>query len=136
MSAKGDSPSSDAPLVGRLAPSPTGELHLGHARTFLLAFWSIRARNGRLVLRLEDLDTDRARPEYADEARRDLEWLGLDWDATRLQSTGMDRLRAAAFDLLDRGLAYPCTCSRGDVQSAPSAPHEVPTSVSGLVGKH
>lgn len=113
----------DPSLVGRLAPSPTGELHLGHARTFLLAYWSVRARGGRLVLRLEDLDVDRARPEYADAARRDLEWLGLDWDTERLQSEGIERIRAAAAALEHAGLAYPCVCSRGDVRRALSAPH-------------
>ena len=66
--------------VGRLAPSPTGRLHLGHARSFLLAWWSVRQRGGRMLLRIEDLDAGRARPELADLARRDLEWLGLDWD--------------------------------------------------------
>lgn len=110
-------------VVGRLAPSPTGALHLGHARTFLLAYWSIRAQGGRLLLRHEDLDTDRARPEWIDAAREDLEWLGLDWDAERVQSAGLSRIRDAAFSLLERGRAYPCSCSRGDVRSALSAPH-------------
>lgn len=116
-------PDRPVPPVGRLAPSPTGELHLGHARTFLIAYWSVRARSGTLVLRLEDLDVERARPEYADAARRDLEWLGLDWDRERLQSHGLERIVHAAFRLADTGLAYPCVCSRGDVRRAASAPH-------------
>jgi glutamyl-tRNA synthetase len=75
------------------------------------------------VLRLEDLDVDRSRPEYADAARRDLEWLGLDWDRERLQSEGLERIRAAAAQLVDDGRAYPCVCSRGDVRRSASAPH-------------
>lgn len=111
------------PLVGRLAPSPTGRLHLGHARTFLLAWWSIRSRGGRIVLRLEDLDAPRARPEWMDVALRDLEWLGLDWDGEPLvQSRGMDRLRSAIESLVSEGLAYACVCSRADVRTAASAP--------------
>jgi glutamyl-tRNA synthetase len=109
--------------VGRLAPSPTGALHLGHARTFLIAYWSVRSRGGKLVLRIEDLDVDRARPEFIDDARRDLEWLGLDWDEERVQSTGLERLRAAVDQLSSNGRAFPCTCSRADVRNALSAPH-------------
>ncbi|MCC6215086.1 MAG: tRNA glutamyl-Q(34) synthetase GluQRS [Polyangiaceae bacterium] len=118
------SPSRPEPaVVGRLAPSPTGHLHVGHAWAFLLAWWSARARGGRVVLRLEDLDTSRARPALADDVRRELEWLGLDWDAERLQSRGRDRLVAAAEALAARGLAYPCTCTRGDLARSASAPH-------------
>lgn len=119
-----------APIVGRLAPSPTGRLHLGHARTFLLAWWHARSRGGRVVLRIEDLDGPRVKPEFVDQAQRDLEWLGLDWDgAPRLQSRGVERLRAAASALLESRQAYPCVCSRADVRQAASAPqagdHEV-----------
>ncbi len=110
--------------VGRLAPSPTGLLHLGHARTFLLAFWHIRARAGRLLLRMEDLDGPRAEMRFADAARADLEWLGLDWDGPELvQSSELPRLNAALTALIDAGKAYPCVCSRGDIRSAQSAPH-------------
>jgi glutamyl-tRNA synthetase len=113
----------DSP-VGRLAPSPTGLLHLGHARTFLLAFWHIRARAGRLLLRMEDLDGPRAEMRFADAALTDLEWLGLDWDGPVLvQSTELLRLNAAVTALIDAGKAYPCVCSRGDIRSAQSAPH-------------
>lgn len=109
--------------VGRLAPSPTGHLHLGHARSFLLAWWHARARGGRIVLRFEDLDGERARPEHVDVALRDLEWLGLDWDGEPLlQSTGTERLMAVVERLLREGRAYPCTCSRGDIRTAHSAP--------------
>jgi glutamyl-tRNA synthetase len=113
----------DSP-VGRLAPSPTGLLHLGHARTFLLAFWHIRARGGRLLMRMEDLDGPRAEMRFADAALTDLEWLGLDWDGPVLvQSTELLRLNAAVAALIDAGKAYPCVCSRGDIRSAQSAPH-------------
>lgn len=110
--------------VGRLAPSPTGLLHLGHARTFLLAYWQARAKHGQLVLRLEDLDGPRAEPRFADSALRDLEWLGLEWDGPALvQSSGIERLNAAVDDLIAQGKAYPCVCSRGDIRNAQSAPH-------------
>src|SRR3954470_5052873 len=111
--------------VGRLAPSPTGLLHLGHARTFLLAFWHIRSRAGRLLLRMEDLDGPRAEMRFADAALEDLTWLGLDWDGpVFVQSSGVERLNAAVATLIDQGKAYPCVCSRGDIRSAQSAPHE------------
>lgn len=110
--------------MGRLAPSPTGLLHLGHARTFLLAWWSVRSRGGRIVLRLEDLDGDRAKPEWSDAALRDLEWLGLDWDGPpRLQSDHLNDMLAVADALESEGRAYPCVCSRSDIRSAASAPH-------------
>jgi glutamyl-tRNA synthetase len=109
--------------VGRLAPSPTGLLHLGHARSFLLAWWQMRARNGRIVLRIEDLDAGRARPEMVEAALRDLRWLGLDWDGEPvLQSRGLPRIEGALDELVQRGLVYPCVCSRADVLSAQSAP--------------
>jgi len=116
-------PSADRELVGRLAPSPTGRLHLGHARTFLIAWWSVRSRSGRIVMRLEDLDESRARPEMADAALEDLEWLGLDWDGVPLlQSSGLERLGSNVEKLLASSSAYACTCSRADIRSAASAP--------------
>lgn len=118
-------PSPDPPLVGRLAPSPTGLLHLGHARTFLFAWWSIRARGGRILMRIEDLDGQRASPEFRDAALRDLEWLGLDWDgAPSVQSDHLDRLESAVVRLLAMGRAYPCVCSRSDLRTAQNAPHQ------------
>ena len=117
--------SEHAAIVGRLAPSPTGLLHLGHARTFLLAWWSARSQGGRVVLRIDDLDGERATAEFADAARRDLEWLGLDWDgAPYLESSGLPRIQHALERLLADGAAFVCTCSRGDVRQAQSAPHE------------
>jgi glutamyl-tRNA synthetase len=109
--------------VGRLAPSPTGLLHLGHARTFLVAWWRARNVGGRLLMRLEDLDGPRAKPELSAAALRELAWLGLDWDGPDyVQSTGLAKISAAAQTLEERGLAYACVCSRGDVLSVQSAP--------------
>jgi glutamyl-tRNA synthetase len=111
-------------VVGRIAPSPTGYLHLGHARSFLLAWWSVRSQGGKVVLRIEDLDVQRSQPKYVDACLRDLEWLGLDWDVgPRVQSEGLDRILACAEQLMKAGLAYPCICSRRDVQASQSAPH-------------
>ena len=110
--------------VGRLAPSPTGLLHLGHARTFLLAFWHARSRGGKLLMRMEDLDGPRAEMRFADAALADLEWLGLDWDGpVLLQSLELPRLNLAVQRLIDEGKAYPCVCSRTDIRNAQSAPH-------------
>lgn len=115
--------SGSAAVVGRLAPSPTGLLHLGHARTFLVAWWSARSQGGRIVMRVEDLDGARSEQRYIDAALRDLEWLGLDWDGEPLiQSSRVARLSAAITELVERGVAYPCTCTRGDVRNAQSAP--------------
>ncbi len=115
---------SERPLVGRLAPSPTGPLHLGHARSFLLAWWQARHAGGKLLLRQEDLDVDRSRRAFRDLARHDLEWLGLDWDGPEwVQSEHVAHIHAAARTLLAQGDAYPCVCSRGDIQSVVSAPH-------------
>lgn len=113
------------PVIGRLAPSPTGHLHLGHARSFLIAWWSARSQQGRIVLRIEDLDTQRTREDLIDDCVRDLEWLGLDWDVgPRRQSEGLTRILAAAEMLQQRGLTYPCICSRGDLKASLSAPQE------------
>ncbi|MEO8269414.1 MAG: glutamate--tRNA ligase family protein, partial [Aureliella sp.] len=78
------------PLVGRLAPSPTGALHLGNARTFLLAWLSIRQQHGRLILRIEDIDSPRVKPSALQSTIDDLRWLGLDWDAG--PEASMDRI--------------------------------------------
>jgi len=110
--------------VGRLAPSPTGRLHLGHARSFLIAWWHARSRAGRIVLRLEDLDIERVKPGIIESTIDDLRWLGLDWDGEPyVQSSGIGEIHAAATALVDRGLAYPCICTRKEIQAAVSAPH-------------
>jgi glutamyl-tRNA synthetase len=110
--------------TGRLAPSPSGRLHIGHARTFLVAWWRARAQGARLVLRVEDLDAGRCASEHVEGVLEDLAWLGLDWDGPwRLQSEGLAAIRERARWLLERGLAYPCVCTRKEVASAQSAPH-------------
>ncbi|HKQ61728.1 MAG TPA: glutamate--tRNA ligase family protein, partial [Candidatus Polarisedimenticolaceae bacterium] len=116
---------------GRFAPSPTGEIHLGNAATALLAWLSIRARGGSFVMRLEDLDRARARPQYAERLLADLEWLGLDWDegpdrggpcAPYVQSARLAAYDGAFARLRDAGRLYPCFCSRRDAAAAASAP--------------
>jgi len=117
-------------IVGRLAPSPTGHLHLGHARSFLLAWWHARSRGGRIVLRIEDLDVERVKPGLIEAAIDDLRWLGLDWDGEPyVQSNGVAEIDAAAESLLARGLAYPCSCTRKEIETASSAPHAGETGV-------
>ena len=111
-------------VVGRIAPSPTGYLHLGHARSFLLAWWSARSQGGQVVLRIEDLDVQRCQQKYVDACLRDLEWLGIDWDVgPRMQSAGLPRILACAEQLEKSGKAFACVCSRRDVQSSQTAPH-------------
>lgn len=128
------------PYTGRLAPSPTGLLHLGHARTFFIAHQRARAAQGTLYLRDEDLDPQRSRPEFSAALREDLLWLGLSWDAELRQSERLPLYLAALQQLLAAGLAYPCSCSRrnrgprralsarwgDDLALATHAPHEDP----------
>ena len=110
-------------VVGRFAPSPSGPMHLGNARTALLAWLDARSRGGRMLLRIEDLDTLRCTPALADGVRRDLEWLGLDWDAeTSPQSTRGPAYDQALARLGDQGLLYQCFCSRREL-AVVSAPH-------------
>jgi glutamyl-tRNA synthetase len=110
--------------IGRLAPSPTGLLHLGHARTFWIAYERARAERGRLWLRDEDLDFQRAKPEYSAAMKEDLLWLGIDWHAEARQSERLALYREAVIEFVRRGYAYPCTCSRKDLAQAIAAPHE------------
>jgi glutamyl-tRNA synthetase len=121
-----------APTTGRLAPSPTGGLHLGHARTFFLAWLSARSRGGRMILRIEDLDASRVRPESAEGALADLRWLGLDWDegpdlggpsSPYVQSGRREEYRTSLEELKAGERVYPCTCTRADIERAASAPH-------------
>ena len=105
--------------VGRLAPSPTGALHLGNARTFMIAWLRARSCGGKVVFRMEDLDHPRDKPGAAAAAVEDLRWLGFDWDEEYVQS----ERRAVYRNALARLDAYPCICSRKDVTSAQSAPH-------------
>lgn len=110
--------------TGRLAPSPTGGLHVGHARTFLVAWLAARSAGGRILLRIEDIDTSRARPGATEAAVADLCWLGLDWDAGPVhQSERLDLYRDTLDYLKRQDLIYPCTCTRAEVARAASAPH-------------
>lgn len=108
----------------RLAPSPTGALHLGNARTFLLN-WLLARQNGwRILFRMEDIDSPRVRADAAHEAIEDLKWLGIDWDEGPIyQSQQISHYQSAAKNLLQGGWAYPCVCTRSEIESAASAPH-------------
>ena len=117
---------------GRLAPSPTGALHLGNARSFLVAWLSVRSRGGSVVMRMEDLDHPKVKLGTAEQAFEDLRWLGLDWDegpdcggkhGPYTQSQRIDHYRDALQQLQRKGLVYPCVCSRSDVEAAQGAPH-------------
>lgn len=117
---------------GRLAPSPTGFVHRGHAATFLAAQGRAREHGGTLVLRVEDLDRQRCKPEFAAALLEDLRWAGLNWQegpdiggphAPYVQSGRMPFYRGAWGKLASAGLIYPCTCSRRDVERALGAPH-------------
>jgi len=131
-------PRSHAPLlprsvpVGRLAPSPTGAQHVGNARTYLLAWLSIRSRGGRVILRTEDIDSPRIKTGAAQQAIDDLRWLGLDWEegpdiggphAPYVQTQRRAHYQAALEQLKQADRVYPCTCTRSDVAAAASAPH-------------
>ncbi|MEM1050996.1 MAG: tRNA glutamyl-Q(34) synthetase GluQRS [Pseudomonadota bacterium] len=107
------------PPTTRFAPSPNGPLHLGHAYSAIVAHDLARMAGGRFLLRVEDIDGPRSRPEFADEFRRDLEWLGLEWDEVPAQSTRLESYRAAADNLLERGLLYPCTLTRRELAALP-----------------
>ena len=109
--------------VGRLAPSPTGALHLGNVRTFMVAWLRARSQGGRVAFRMEDLDHPKDKPGAAASAVEELLWLGFDWDGELVQSERRAVYRDAMAFLRARGLAYPCVCSRRDVESAQSAPH-------------
>ena len=109
--------------VGRFAPTPSGRMHLGNVFAALIAWLSIRSQGGYLVLRMEDLDTQRTSSEFAQVLREDLLWLGLDWDL----ETPSQSQRCAVYDryfekLMDLGLLYPCYCTRSQLHSV-NAPH-------------
>ena len=123
----------NAPIRGRFAPSPTGDLHLGNARTALLAWLQIRRLGGEFVLRAEDLDPTRSRPEYLERQLSELRWLGLDWDegpdvggavGPYLQSERHAAFEAALADLGGRGMTFACHCSRKEIMAAASAPQQ------------
>jgi glutamyl-tRNA synthetase len=110
--------------VGRLAPSPTGLLHLGHAATFFVAHDRARAASGKLILRIDDLDPQRTQEHFISAAEEDLRWLGLTWDEATRESEHLPSYKRTMEHLLAMGVAYPCTCSRKDLQQATQAPHE------------
>lgn len=111
------------PVVGRFAPTPSGRMHLGNVFAALLAWLSVRSQKGNMVLRMEDLDTQRTNEQYAQILRDDLLWLGLDWDEETPPQSG----RASVYDryfekLQEAGLLYPCYCTRAQLHSV-NAPH-------------
>jgi glutamyl/glutaminyl-tRNA synthetase len=117
---------------GRLAPTPTGYLHLGHARTFWTAQERAMVNGGALILRNDDLDRARCKPEFVSAMFEDLRWFGFQWQegpdlggpyAPYSQSERFDTYRVALETLRSGGFIYPCNCSRRDIQSAPRAPH-------------
>lgn len=120
-----DLPSSSTETYrGRLAPSPTGAQHIGNARTYLIAWLAARSRSGRVVLRIEDIDSPRIKRGAAEQACADLRWLGLDWDEGPIvQTQRLPLYEAALARLRQQELVYPCTCTRGDIERAASAPH-------------
>lgn len=110
--------------VGRLAPSPTGFLHIGNIRSFLLGWLDIRSRNGVLKLRVEDLDKARISFQRTQDLVDDLAWLGIDFDdEIVVQSERFPIYEDAIKTLLKKGFAYPCTCTRKEIELAASAPH-------------
>ena len=109
----------------RFAPSPTGPLHLGHAYSAILAHDMARAAGGAFLLRMEDTDLERSKPEWAALIVEDLRWLGLTWDGPlQRQSDHIDSYNARLETLAARGLIYPCACTRGDIRAALAAPQE------------
>lgn len=131
-------PSTVSDIRGRLAPSPTGALHLGNARTFLLAWLSVRSRGGTVILRVEDVDGPRIKSGAEADLLRDLRWLGLDWDegpadsrdlgggphAPYRQTARADLYQRAIDQLVAGNLAYPCVCTRSEIETSASAPNQ------------
>lgn len=114
----------NAPQITRLAPSPTGALHLGNARTFLVNWLLARQQGWSIVLRIEDIDGPRIKPGAAEQALDDLRWLGLDFDVGPVIQSGFrERHREAINRLVATGAAYPCVCTRREIELAASAPH-------------
>ena len=111
-------------MTGRFAPSPSGRLHLGNLRTGLLAWLFARSAGGRFLLRIEDLDRARSKPEHEAQQIADLQAIGLDWDAEPVrQSERTDLYRAALEELRSEGRVYPCWCTRAEIRAAAEAPH-------------
>ncbi|HZV19637.1 MAG TPA: tRNA glutamyl-Q(34) synthetase GluQRS [Sphingobium sp.] len=123
----------DAPLhlVTRFAPSPTGHLHIGHGYSALLAHDLARKSGGAFLLRIEDTDVTRCRPEFTDGIFEDLRWLGIDWDGLLVQSTRLAIYDAALERLKALGVAYPCFCTRGDIAREVAASLHAPHGADG-----
>lgn len=121
----------------RFAPSPTGPLHLGHAYSAILAHDMARAEGGRFLLRMEDIDRSRARPDWERAIQDDLAWLGLTWDGPVMRQSERLQVYAGALDALWRlGVLYACACRRADIEAALGAPQEgaaLPSGPDGLV---
>jgi glutamyl-Q tRNA(Asp) synthetase len=113
---------SDGPVVTRFAPSPTGRLHLGHAVSAIRAHDYARERGGRFLLRIEDIDGTRSRPEFVAGILEDLGWLGLRWDSLVFQSERLATYDVAMEQLKARALVYPCFCTRAEIAASASAP--------------
>ncbi|SPF76260.1 Glutamate--tRNA ligase [Aliiroseovarius pelagivivens] len=112
-------------FITRFAPSPTGPLHLGHAYSALLAHDMARAAGGKYLLRIEDIDRTRSRPEWEEQIYDDLTWLGITWDeAPTRQSDRLSVYKKTLRALWGRGLLFPCSCTRRDITAAASAPQE------------
>ena len=110
-------------VVGRFAPTPSGRMHLGNVFAALIAWLSVRSKNGKMVLRMEDLDTQRTSNEYAEILRQDLLWLGLDWDEETEKQSARSEIYRGYFEKLEqKGLLYPCYCTRSQLHSV-NAPH-------------
>jgi glutamyl-Q tRNA(Asp) synthetase len=111
-------------IVTRFAPSPTGRLHLGHAYSAVLGHARACEQAGKFLLRIEDLDGTRSRPEFVDAIAEDLRWLDLEWaEPVLVQSERADVYAAALERLREQGLVYPCFCTRADIAAALEAPH-------------
>ena len=109
--------------VGRFAPTPSGRMHLGNVFAALIAWLSVRSRNGEMVLRMEDLDTQRTSAEFAETLRKDLNWLGLDYDREQFPQSQRSQTYDGYFEILrDKGLLYPCYCTRSQLHGV-NAPH-------------
>lgn len=124
--------------VTRFAPSPTGYLHLGHAYSAFFAYDAARRGNGRFILRIEDIDPTRCKPEYTEGIYEDLRWLGLEWqEPVRKQSEHLDDYKAALEKLQRKGVVYPCFCTRKNVAeeaaAAGEAPHLSPLGPEGII---
>ena len=120
------------PYRGRIAPTPTGRLHMGHARTFWTAQERARIHHGEMILRIEDLDLPRCKPEFVKGCIEDLQWFGLEWDegpdtqgthTPYFQSQRTDLYRSFLNQLIEQELVYQCYCSRKDIEQATRAPH-------------